>query len=83
MPLIPLRVASVFANKEKEDFDDGDTSVLEKIKPVRYCAFATACLGTLFGRGLAGTHLILSCSLPHSLMKMVPVATLFALKLKG
>ena len=34
-PLIPLRVASVFANKEKEDFDDGDTSVLEKIRPVR------------------------------------------------
>ena len=34
VPLIPMRVASVFANKEKEDFDDGDTSVLEKIKPV-------------------------------------------------
>ena len=34
IPLIPMRVASVFANKEKEDFDDGDTSVLEKIKPV-------------------------------------------------
>ena len=35
VPLIPLRIASVFANKEKEDFDDGDTSVLEKFKPVR------------------------------------------------
>ena len=42
VPLIPLRIASVFANKEKEDFDDGDTSVLEKVKPVRNFEFDIA-----------------------------------------
>lgn len=35
LPLQPIRVASVFADKDKDDFDDGDTSLLEKEKVVR------------------------------------------------
>ena len=34
VPLEPVRVASVFADKIKDEFDDGDTSLLEKVKIV-------------------------------------------------
>jgi len=34
VPLEPVRVASVFADKIKDEFDDGDTSLLEKEKIV-------------------------------------------------
>ncbi|KAL3851885.1 hypothetical protein ACJMK2_015582 [Sinanodonta woodiana] len=32
IPLVPIRVASVFADKDKEDFDDGETSILDKVR---------------------------------------------------
>ena len=51
VPLIPLRVASVFANKEKEDFDDGDISVLEKYKPVRHTTFSLLFLSMFLQSG--------------------------------
>jgi hypothetical protein len=34
IPLVPVRVASVFVDKEKEETDDGDNSVLDKIRLV-------------------------------------------------
>lgn len=32
IPLVPVRVASVFVDKEKDEADDGDNSVLDKIR---------------------------------------------------
>lgn len=34
MPLQPIRVASVFADKDKDEFDDGDTSLIDKERDV-------------------------------------------------
>ncbi|XP_071136787.1 protein polybromo-1-like isoform X8 [Mytilus edulis] len=32
VPLVPIRVASVFVDKEKDEADDGDNSVLDKVR---------------------------------------------------
>ena len=34
VPLATVRVASVFADKDKDEFDDGDCSILDKAREV-------------------------------------------------
>lgn len=45
--LQPIRVASVFADKVKDEFDDGDLSVLEKEKFVSRDSFLCLPVGGL------------------------------------
>lgn len=43
LPLVPVRVASVFAEKgkseEKDELDDGETHILDKVRIVREAKF--------------------------------------------
>lgn len=34
IPLVPVRVSSVFASRKEEEVDDGDTSILDKERMV-------------------------------------------------
>ncbi len=36
VPFHPIRVASIFADKDKDEFDDGDTSILDKERNVGF-----------------------------------------------
>ena len=35
IPLVPVRVSSVFAGRKEEEIDDGDSSILDKERIVR------------------------------------------------
>ena len=78
VPLIPLRVASVFANKEKEDFDDGDISVLDKYKPVRLLSspFKPEAVGSIPDLASLSDETLNEAPSPHNLSCCVGKKTL-------